>query len=86
VSGFVDQNTPRPFRDIIYRRNKAKYNGDPLGPAYDPIKNADVAKTLSDTNALANGILYLPKRGLVSTGGAAGGLTGNYFGDDCECQ
>ncbi|MFY9179901.1 MAG: RHS repeat-associated core domain-containing protein, partial [Venatoribacter sp.] len=81
----LKQQTPQPFRSIIYMRNMKKY-GDPLGPAFDPIKNANVVKTLTDTNPIANSILALPSRGLAPAGAVAGGVTGNQMGGNCDCQ
>ena len=62
-----------------------KEYGDPLGPAFDPTKNADVVKTLTDTNTIANLILMLPSRGLAPTGAVVGGVIGNQLGGNCDC-
>ena len=76
-----------PFCEVIYRRNIKAYR-DKLGPAFDSIKHTDVAKTLSDTNAIANSILRFPSRGLAYGGVITGGLAGNQLGGgaDCGCQ
>jgi hypothetical protein len=75
--------TPWPFRDIIYQRNLARY-GDPLGPAFDPVKHADPIKTLTDTNALADSLLKLPSKGLPTTGGITGGAIAGASGCGCK--
>ncbi|KZX53509.1 hypothetical protein A3709_10310 [Halioglobus sp. HI00S01] len=81
----LKSQTPQPFRELIYRRNVAQY-GDRLGPAFDPVRNANVTKTLTDTNAIADSILLLPGRGLGPAGAVAGGLAGGSSGDACGCN
>ncbi len=80
----LKQKTPQPFRSAIYRRNVNRY-GDPLGPAFDPVRNANVTKTLTHTNPIANSILALPSRGLAPAGAVAGGVAGNQLGNNYGC-
>lgn len=62
-----------PFKNLIYKRNRDRYDGDPLGPPFDPNKHFDVEKTLTDTNPYLDPLTKLPPRGLGASGAAAGG-------------
>ena len=72
----LKEQTPEPFRSMIYRRNVKKY-GDPLGPKFDPNMHVDVKRTLTKTNKFADHILFLPQKGSVTIGAGIGGIIGN---------
>jgi hypothetical protein len=72
-----------PWRWWAYHR----YD-DALGPLWDPASMRSVTKTLSDTNAFFDTILYLPRTGMAAGGAVLGGGLGSTVDtpEGCGCQ